>query len=461
MKLFNVLNQLHKREITKLNHFVSTPLFNKRDDLKHLLKTWIKEKGRRHPPKVYWQKMYPNKEFSLVQWNLLTSRLFKLVEDFLAINEMKENEAQKKFYLAKAYRRTKQEKLFKDAVKDVGKALDKQTYRNVDYLQGQHDLSFEQYDYVISINRKEKTNLQEVSDHLDAYIIAAKLRQACNALSRQIINQEQYSIGLLPEILSYIQENPGFLEIPAISIYYYGYQAINARDNENYFRLFRESISKHQQYFPPYEMRDMYTFVINFYIRKLNKGSSIYAKEAFELYKLSLEQGYILDDGIMLESTYVNIVVLASILGSYEWAKSFIEKYQQHLKPEYRVPLYHFSLGKLYYEQGDFDKSLKQLIMVETKAAFIFLGARILQLKIYYELGEINPLENLLESLRVYLQRSKGLAYRKAHYSNILVFTRQLLQLPAMSKHEREAFRNRVQNAEIFGEKQWFLSQIK
>jgi hypothetical protein len=57
-----------------------------------------------------------------------------------------------------------------------------------------------------------------------------------------------------------------------------------------------------------------------------------------------------------------------------------------------------------------------------------------LQLKIYYELEEIDPPESLLESLRVYLQRSKDLAYRKAHHNNLLLFTRQLLQLPTMSK---------------------------
>jgi len=84
-----------------------------------------------------------------------------------------------------------------------------------------------------------------------------------------------------------------------------------------------------------------------------------------------------------------------------------------------------------------------------------------LQLKIYYELEEFAPLESLLESLRVYLQRSKGLAYRKEHYSNILSFARQLLQLPVMSKEERKAFKERIQNTAIFAEKDWFLKQLE
>ena len=78
------------------------------------------------------------------------------------------------------------------------------------------------------------------------------------------------------------------------------------------------------------------------------------------------------------------------------------------------------------------------LCLFVTKAAFLHLSARTLQLKIYYQLQEFDLLENLLESMRVYLQRSKGLAYRREHYNNILTFTRQLLQLPVMDKKEKE-----------------------
>ncbi len=460
MKLFNLLNKLEKRELTKFHLFISTPLFNHRNDVKQLLGAWIQEKGRKYPPKEYWTKLFPNQAYSIKKWNLLTSRLFKLLEEYMAIVEIRKNEAQKKFYLAKAYRNIQQEKLFKEAIRDAGRALEKQTFRDTDYLQGQHDLSFEKYDYVISINRKEKTNLQEVSDHLDAYILAAKLRQACYALSREIIKQEKYQIGFLKEVLDYIAAKPTYLDIPTIAVYYYCYQAISSKDSEHFFLKLRETIIAYQQYFPPSEMRDIYTLTINYAIRRLNTGSALFIREALELYRLSLKQGYLLEDGIMLESTYSNIVTLSSKLNEHEWANDFIHQYQEHLKPSFKEPLFHYSLGKLFYEQGQLENSLKELIQVETKASFLLLGARVLQIKIYYELEEFDPLESSLESLRVYLQRSKDLGYRKEHYSTIISFTRQLLQLSVMSKKEKEAFRKRVSSTEIFAEKDWFLKQI-
>jgi len=461
MKLFKILNTLESRERTRFNHYLSTPFFNKRSDVKLLFSTWLEMRGKPFSIREYWQRIYPKEEYAVKTWNLLTSRLFKLLEDFIALIEMRKNEMNKKFYLAKAYRKRKEEKLFKGAIKSAGIELEKQTFRDTEYLQGQHDLSFEKYNYISSRNRKEKTNLQEVSDHLDAYILAAKLRQACYALSREIVNQEKCEIGLLTEILEYVDQHPESQKIPAVAIYYYCYLAISSIDSEQNFLRLREAISAYQHYFPPSEMRDIYTLAINYTIRRLNTGSPLFGREAFELYLLILEEGYLLEDGIMLESAFSNIVFLAAKLEKYDWARKFVYDYQQHLKPVFQQPLFHFSLGKLYYEQGHLKESLQQLIQVETKASFLLLGARILQLKIYYKLEEFAPLESLLESLRVYLHRSKDLGYRKQHYDNILIFTRQLLQLPAMTKSERVQLRQRIESAKIFSEKDWFLEQIK
>ncbi len=460
MKLYKVLKSLSNSELKQFGYFLSSRLFNKRTDVKRLFELWVSEKKRSHPSEVYWKKIFPEQAFSATKWHLLTSRLFKLLEDFLVLGDIRESESQKQFHLAKAYRKLQHEVLFKKAARQADRALEKQDYRDTNYLQEKHDLSYERYDYIISINRKEKTNLQEVSNNLDLYFLAAKLKQACNAVSRQIINQEKYDIGLLNEVLLHIEARPDYLKHPAIAIYYYCYRMINSKDAENYFKLFRDAITSNLNQFSPSEVRDIYTFAINYFIRKLNRGSSLFIDETFELYLLSLDQGYLLEDGIMLESTYSNILWLAIKQKKYSWARTFIEDYQKHLKPIYQVPLFHFSMGKLFYEQGQYSKSLKQLARVETKAAFLYLSARTLQLKIYFELEEFDLLESLLESLRVYLQRSKGLAYRREHYTNVISFARQLLQLPVMSKKEREAFKHRINKAEVFAEKEWFLAQI-
>ena len=460
MKVFRIFHRLERREQRMFHSFIQTELFNQRKDVIQLLDFMLKNQQQRPVPEVSWKKIYPNKPFSVAKWHLLTSRLYKLLEEFLAIGQLRKNSMAKSFYLARAYRNLGEEKYFNKTIASYQDQLQQQDLRDISYLQQMHDLTYEKYDYISSVNRKEKSNLQEVSNYLDTYFMASKLRQACYALSRAIIQQEEYQIHFMEDIIRLIEAEPDFLKVPAIAIYYYCYRSISEKDNEIYFIQLRKNINQFKDQFTPAEMRDIYTIAINYSIRRLNTGAAHYIRETFELYLLSLEQGFLIENGFMQDSTYINLVSLACKLEKFDWAKKFIEEHRASLSLNSQTPLYHYSLGKLFYEQGLPDQSLPHLVLVDAKASFIFLGARILQLKIYYEQQAFDPLESLLESLRVYLQRSKNLAYRKAHYANIIAFTKQLLSLSTMTKEEKLAFRKRVIEAEVLGEKDWILKAI-
>ena len=84
MKLFKVLNTLESRERTRFSHYLSTPFFNKRTDVKLLYNTWLEMHGKPFTIREYWGRFYPEQEYAVKTWNLLTSRLFKLLEDYIA-----------------------------------------------------------------------------------------------------------------------------------------------------------------------------------------------------------------------------------------------------------------------------------------------------------------------------------------------------------------------------------------
>ena len=175
---------------------------------------------------------------------------------------------------------------------------------------------------------------------------------------------------------------------------------------------------------------------------------------------MSLDKGFLLKDGILPESTFSNIVALSLKLNDFTWTESFIEKYHIHLKPIFREPMQYFSLGRLKYEQGDLNRSMHYLARVDTATPWLLLASKTLQAKIYFELDEINVLDSLLDSMRVYLQRRNDLGYHSENYKNMVAFTRQLMSASIKSKAEKEKFAKKVQSANVFSEKDWFLKQI-
>ena len=393
-------------------------------------------------------------------WRLLLSRLLKQVETFLIFRQVEQEEGMQKLLLARAQRKLQLSSFFERSVKEGHAVLKKRGYYDSSNLHLRYQLSDEYYDYIASHNRQERTNLQEVSDQLDHYFMATKLKQACLSHSRFITNQETYRIGLLPSVLAEIESDPDLLKVPAIAVYYHCYQAVVIGGKGKAFQELREVMDRYQAGFPNSEMRDIYLLAINYCIRRSNTGEEAFIAEALALYRQSLEKGYLLQDGVMPESAFGNISSLAIRLKEYEWAEYFTEHYYQRLPPAFRQTLYLLNLGKLHYAQGKTTQALRHLAQVEAKAPFLYLGAKVIQLKIFYETGELDALDSLLSSLKTYLQRYKKLGYRRTHYQYFLRFTQRLIRLAPYDKKGRKVLAEDIRDTKLFQEKEWFLKQL-
>jgi len=458
IKLHSFFNKLSSFELKRVQIFVESTYFNKRMDVRLLSEHYLKSNRKKTPEELFRQ-VFPDKSFKKEDWHLLCSRLFKLGEQFLITEELNADKTRQKLLLLQAYRKKQDQNAFKSTVSSAEKELSKQKLRDADYWQKKYDLEYEYFDSIASHNRKSVTNLQDVNDTLDNYFITNKLKTACLALARWTIKKETYDIHLLDEILEFLKKRPDFLEIPSVKIYYLCYKAITGKEDERWFTELRYAIEMHQDKFQPAEQRDIFLLATNYCIRRLNEGESVFIREAFELYRLSLDAGFLIESGIISESTFGNIVTLAAKLEEFDWANWFVETYSPFLKKVFQSPLYHYSLGVLLYRTNQYDESMRQLAQVDTKAGFLLLGTKVLQIKIFFEQKEWDALEHLLESLRVYLQRRKDLGYRKRNYEMLIYFVRKLIDLPYLSDDKKAIFLKELKEAEGLTEKEWLEMQ--
>jgi len=462
MKLLQTLKLLPNKEYKAFETYLSIDLFNKRSDVISLFSYLQGHQIRPLDEHAAYEAVYgKSKTLDKKKWHLVCSRLLKVLEDYFAHRTLQTQPIDRKIYLADYYRDAQKMVKFQKSMGEAEGILKKTKHRSENYWKLQHQLAETNYDYVESQNRTNKTNLQIVSDHLDTFFIISKLKLGCRKISRAIINAESYNIEMLDLVLQEISNRPKLLEIPAIAIYYYCYKAIAPNGSENDFQDLRSNINQYKNIFAPADLRDIYLIAINYCIRKINTGAIPYFKEAFELYRLSLQDGLLLEDGVFPESTYNNIVSLAIHSKEFEWGKNFIDDYQMRLKSSLRSSVHAFCMGKILFAQNKFDESLQALSQISTNIPFVYLGARTIQLKIYYENKSWDSLDSLLDSLRVYIQRHKDLGYRKENYKHLMAFTKRLLQLGVMSKSDKEVFTKDVEAAEVFTEKEWFLNKIR
>jgi len=461
MKLIQALKCLPPREYTAFENFLENDLVNKRKDLIAFFSELKSNSLKITEQHNIYANIYPNSiEFESTKWRLLCSRLLKVLEQYFAFSSYCTDKSKQQIDLGTFYIQNKKEKLYTIAKESGLKQLNKTPNQTEKYWKEKYEWHTMNYAFIESQNRRKKTNLDEMSKDLDIFYFISKLKIALREMSRAVINAETYSIHMLQEVITNIEKNNFWLEIPAIKVYYSCYKAIHKKGTELDFQNLRKSIQQHQDIFTNAELRDLHLVAINYCIRKLNTGKEKYNREALELYRLSLTAGLLLEDGFLPAPAYNNIVTLSIKENEFDWAATFIKEYKDSLKASMRKSMHEFCSAKIHFSQNKLDDCLIILASISNNIPFIYLGAKTMQIKIFIEKNEIDALESLLDSLRVYIQRRKDLGYRKHNYTNLIKFSKRLLQLPIMSKKDKSEFRNDIESAEIFTEKKWFLDRV-
>jgi len=256
--VFPLLNSLNKEEIRELRKFLQSPYYNHRQDVCELFAFLMKiiSEKRAIPSKLeIFEKLYGTEiAFSDHQIRLIFSLLKRLIEKYLVQKKMTENPIAHQTTLAEIYRRRNLAKHFERSLKKAKDSLEKQKDRDSQYFAQVFAIEQEQYLFASAQKRTREMNLQAVSDATDLQYFSRKLRQACLSLSHQKMYKTEYDLGLLPEILEYVEKR-NLLKFPAIAAYYHAYQLLAKEVATDSFISFLDLLLKSDSKFPEEEER--------------------------------------------------------------------------------------------------------------------------------------------------------------------------------------------------------------
>jgi tetratricopeptide (TPR) repeat protein len=151
---------------------------------------------------------------------------------------------------------------------------------------------------------------------------------------------------------------------------------------------------------------------------------------------------------------------LAVKKGEFEWAEQFLQDFKKYLPARERENLFKYNLAMFYFRRNDYPKAMQLLQEVTLKDVLHNLDARRVLMRIYYELGEFDALDSLLESFKIFLHRQKDLSYHRQSYLNLIKFVKKLLQTNLLDKKEREILRGQILETTELTERDWLLGQL-
>lgn len=464
-KLFSILEHFDKYEQNRCRKYLQSPYFNRDETLVCLFDLLTEDinngsngKGLLEKEEI-WKRLNPGKSYDDVRFRKYYSDLLKLIEGFLAQGVYEGNPMNQIIFLIKAIGAKKMEKLYNSAMRTARRLSDEQSNRSSVYFYTQYEIEKNYYELAhFDFKRTDRSNIEEIIENLDNFYLAEKLRFLCSALSRQSIASHDYNLKFIDEILSYISKN-GFEDIPPIAIYYQIYMTQTQPEEEHYFKL-KELLEKYSLQFPPKEGYIIYSYALNYCIRKINQGNEQFLLEYFHLYESGIKNEIIFANGGLSPWDFKNIVILALRLGKYDWTKSFIEEYSAKLPENFRDNAVTFNLARLHWYQKQHDHVIELLREVEYEDVTYNLESKAMLLATYYETDEIEPLYSLLESFRTFLNRHKNIPIqRRKYYKNLIKYTKKLTKILPGDEKSLEKLKKEIEETREFSDR-WLNEKI-
>ncbi|MBK8966321.1 MAG: hypothetical protein IPM36_06510 [Lewinellaceae bacterium] len=463
--LVEIVRSLSKKEIRDIFKWLQSPAHNQREDVVRLFDFLTKKLTSEHASidkKRAWRAVFPGEVFEDARMRQVMYFLLKSIEEYLVFEDYGRDQVQYRGTLARIYRLRKLDKAYRQAYRQGREQLEKQPLRNGYYLMHSYFLDLEEYNHRLPISQNAPVNLQESADSLEKWFLAEKLRIACAMIAhRNVFQKITYEPGLLDDTLAYVQDKK-LLNEPAIASFYFAYLAITHPEEESYFDQLEKLLHNEITRFDHSEARVLYIAALNYCVPKINQGHLNFARRAFILYRTGLETGILLENNMVSRYTFGNAVGAALRVGEFGWAEQFIEQFQHHLEEKERQSIVNFNTSRVYFEKGDYGQAQQLLTRFEYDDMLLNIIAKTMLLKIYYEIGELDAFESLLESMRIYLQRKEALdPTRKAAYKNMISLMKKLLNLNPYSKAQTERLHTMIQGTQPLMERDWLLRQVK
>lgn len=309
-------------------------------------------------------------------------------------------------------------------------------------------------------------DLPQVRGALKKYEELAELRLECVALNRQL--------ALGDPGATHIPEAPEDSDADSSLARLYELVRENLRDPSDLDKLMdlqlgiSKAIEKGRTPLT-FELKEICQYALNGSIRLVNLNSG--AEEPRQLlrgvYQQQLSAGLLLVQETLPSFHFKNMVQNLVLIGEFKEAEQTIGSYANCLSGDYKGNAALFAKGYLAYHKGQFAEALGYFreLLQDYKDLFYGLDGRLMLLRTLYELGDLSHLENVSESFRQFLRRTRTPEIFNKLYSeanrNISRLAKIMLGSPDRKQARKEKFIDEIEGAEKALLREWLLEKAR
>lgn len=481
-KVIVVLKTFSADEIKSFRNYLRSPIHNTN---KKVIKLY--ELIKKHHPgldstniqkELLYKKLYPGKKYSDIVMRILISDLLRLSEEFLAYQRYSKEFFAEKSFLLEELKERKLESLFYRHIKESEQYLDKDGTMNYSYFLNRFNIESAKVNYLIASDKQDRSGSAKASQ--GEYLVDFVLVNGLNILQelhelKEVLNVK-HNFSLIEIFFNNLNVDNVINELklneykyyPVIEIYYNLYRfSKNVKSNEHFFRL-KNSIVDNLKLFDDEEKFNLLLGLESCAITRIRIGMDKGQEDLMEVYELILSQKVFSGSNrkFMQANLFRNIFYTAVILKKYDWAEKFAGEFSDYLVPEQKQDMYNYTIALLSFEREEYSKAIEYISKVNYSFFVFKYEAKILMLKIYYELKLFEQVLSLIDSFSHFLAKNKSVSeINKEPFNIFLKFIKQLVKLNSNLKKE-DKFKSiellkQAESSEHFISKRWIIEKIK
>ncbi len=399
-------------------------------------------------------------------------KLLSWLEEFLAWEYIQKNDHLKYQILLPVYKEKQLDDFFYSRINKLRESISKYEISIDKFL---HLSQLEHFQYYFTpthkINKKDHS-IEKAVQLLDRYHQLLQLKHQCELKSREkILHKEapgdkkatgSASNKLLDEEFNFLHEMfSNLLELidqPNERTFFLLKKTLSIPSDSSSKKEVKNQADIHIKNLNDEDQNSFLSYLTNYTIRLNHEGNAKGTKEAFDIFNKGIEHDLIITDGYISEPKFLNIVNTACDLGEFEWTRSFVEKFKDHLPKEWKEDIITIALARVAFGEVDFDKTMELLREARFRDHTHTIHSKMLLLRCYYELKEEIAFPDLRKSFTLFLKRNKTL--NKGTISSCKNFMK-ILELLVSKKQEKKAILKEINEYKLLACKPWLLKKLE
>lgn len=322
----------------------------------------------------------------------------------------------------------------------------------------------EDFDYLNLYHPRQKRNTQNpiatAAKNLDTFFFARKLQLLCEIVNVKNVMAVEYDFILKDQIIEVLNKG-AFADVPVITIYFRILMTLTEPDTVQHFNTLNDLLVENKNLFERNELRDMYQYLMNYCIKKINQGESDYVMKLFEIYKTILGNKVLFTGDHLSQWDFKNIVVIGLRAGQTDWVKQFMDDNKSSLLPSETENSYIYNLAYYYFHIADYRKAISLLQQVEFTDLYYQLDMRAILLKCYFEMDDQETFFYHTSAFRMFLSRNKLISeYQRTIYRNMIQYTTRLVRATG-DRPKIELLQNEINEVKQIADLNWLRKKVE